>query len=305
MTRRLLAAYDVLGEVDGKPQITGYWIAWEEDGRQYKTEYKGRTFDLEKLDAPEPILPEHLTTPWVESYLEAPKPLPSNTFIKSNAAIRYEPSEPTLLSELMRKEIGIYMKLARSPHPNICTFYGCVREGQQVTALALKQIPLELPYIWKDAGIMVPKLNLLRGLKRGLDHLHSLGIIHNDINSNNVRLDECFQPVIIDFNTALPEGEPMISAGTPGWLCSSNVSSKSNDLFGLGMFAKWLDGREIDPFEDLDAYTTSPWTEDYVVPKIMAVGTSSGLHNNILTRAFCKHCSIVLSDSNVTYINLV
>lgn len=101
---------------------------------------------------------------------------------------------------------------------------------------------------------MVPKLNLLRGLKRGLDHLHNLGIIHNDIKTTNVRLDESLQPVIIDFDSALPEGEPMTSAGTPGWLCSSKVSSKSNDLFGLGMLAKWLDGWEIDPFEDLDAY---------------------------------------------------
>lgn len=51
--------------------------------------------------------------------------------------------------------------------------------------------------------------------------------------------------------------------------------------------------------------TTSPWTEDYLAPKIMAVGTPSGLYDNILTPAFCKHCSIVFSDSNVTYINLV
>ncbi|KAI0809158.1 kinase-like domain-containing protein [Irpex lacteus] len=152
----------------------------------------------------------------------------------------------------MRKEIEIYMTLVRSPHPNICPFYGCVREGQQVTALALKRIPHAFPYKWKKAEIPVPKLNLLRGLKRGLDHLHSLGIAHNDINRNNVRLDESFSPVIIDFNSALPEGTPLTVGGTPGWLCTTKVSSKSNDLFGLGMFAQWLDGWEIDAFEDLD-----------------------------------------------------
>ncbi len=252
MTRQLLAAQSGWDIVDGEPQIVRWAIAWEEDGKQYKIEHEGRRFDLEKLAAPEPIPLEHLTTPWVDSYLEAPKPLPPDSFIKSNPAINYEPAHPTLLSELTRKEVQVYMKLVHSPHPNICPFYGCVREGEHVTALVLKRIPHAFPHFWKDAEVQVPKLKILRGLKRGLDHLHNLGIIHNDINSTNVRLDESLQPVIIDFNTAHPEGAPLSSGGTPGWFKASEFSVRENDIFGLGMLAKWLDGCEIDPFADLD-----------------------------------------------------
>jgi serine/threonine protein kinase len=38
------------------------------------------------------------------------------------------------------------------------------------------------------------------GIKDGVEHLHSLGIIHNDLNPRNVMLDSEDTPVIIDFD---------------------------------------------------------------------------------------------------------
>lgn len=43
---------------------------------------------------------------------------------------------------------------------------------------------------------------------RGIRHLHSLGIIHNDINPANMMFDTCNgnTPVIIDFDSCRPKG---------------------------------------------------------------------------------------------------
>ncbi|KAI0089936.1 kinase-like domain-containing protein [Irpex rosettiformis] len=139
----------------------------------------------------------------------------------------------------MSKEIEVYMKLARSPHPNICPIYGCVRDGPHVSGLALKHIPHKFPFVWKLTETPVSKPSILRGVKRGLDHLHNLGIVHNDINIANICLDESLCPVIIDFDSALGEGEPMGGrGGTPGWFRKSQLSFKENDTFGLGTTCK-------------------------------------------------------------------
>ena len=245
--RRLLAAYETWSFEEEDFGRVGYVIAWEEDGRQYRVEHMGITYDLDKLEAPDPIPLEHLTTPWTDAYLEAPKPLPPDVYLKAIPAINYEPTYPTSLSEKMREEIEVYMKLSRSPHPNVCPFYGCVRDGSRVPALALKQIPHKLPYIWKDAEYKVSKLSILRGVKHGLDHIHGLGIIHNDIKPNNLRLDESFRPVLIDFDAARYEGQPMEGyTGTPGWFRLSPISRSENDIFALGLLAKWLDGWQAD-----------------------------------------------------------
>ncbi len=248
--RHLLETHESWSDEGGEFTHVGYVIAWEEDGKVFRLEHEGTTFDLERLEAPSPIPPEHLTTPWLSGYVEAPQPLPPTTFVKSIPPIRYTPHAPMVPSQLMRKEIEVYTGLSRAPHPNICPFYGCVRDGHRATALVLKKVPHELPDQWRFAtpDIIVPKLVILRGVKQGLDHLHNLGIVHNDINKANILLDESLDPVIIDFNIALPEGEPRDEwLGTPGWYKKSSISSRENDIFALGLIAKWLDGWEEDP----------------------------------------------------------
>ena len=248
--RKLLGVHEEWSDDGGDFRHVGYVIAWEEGGKQYRVEHQGRTYDLDKLEAPPPVPSEYLTTPWLSTYKEAHQPLPPDTFIKSNSVIRIVPSQPTLLPRLMHREIDVYTTISRSPHPNICHFYGCVRDGDRATGLILQKIPHELPDRWSDTPTQhaTPKLAILRGIKRGLDHLHALGYVHNDINTGNILLDDSFRPVIIDFNTALPEGEVKEEyQGTPGWFRKSSVSLRDNDIFALGLLAKWLDGWEEDP----------------------------------------------------------
>ncbi|KAI0089934.1 kinase-like domain-containing protein [Irpex rosettiformis] len=200
----------------------------------------------------------------------------------------------------MSKEIQVYMKIFRSPHPNVCPFYGCVRDGSRVSALALKRISHELPFVWRCAKNPVSKLSILRGVRRGLEHLHSLGIVHNDINRANVCLDESLRPVIIDFDSALGEGEPMEGrGGTPGWFRKSQLSLKENDMFGLGQLAKWLDGWEAVVEHEIEPEFPSSWTEDYLAPKMIAIATPSTLYKHVLSQAFLSaRARVMLLNDN-------
>ena len=52
--------------------------------------------------------------------------------------------------------------------------------------------------------------------QNGLDHLHNLGLNHNDINPANIMLDKEDVPIIIDFNSCQREGDLSFGIGTPG-----------------------------------------------------------------------------------------
>ncbi|KAI0089938.1 hypothetical protein BDY19DRAFT_93568 [Irpex rosettiformis] len=306
--RKLLAEYEKWSDEGGCFRHVGYTIAWEENGEQYLLEHEGKTYDLDKLDAPPLVPPQYLTTtPWLDTYHEAPQPLPPDAFVKSNSVIRLTPDDPTLLSQLMRREIQVYMTISHSPpHPNICPFYGCVRDGNRATGLVLKKILHELPDKWcyVEPQRATPKLVILKGVKRGLDHLHNLGIIHNDINKANILLDDNLCPVIVDFNTALSEGEARGEhQGTPGWFRKNRVSRKENDTFALGLLAKWLDGWEEDPSRFIEPEEPCSWTEGYLAPKIIAAGapSPSRLYNSILSRAFYSGARVTLLNSDSRY----
>jgi serine/threonine protein kinase len=59
----------------------------------------------------------------------------------------------------------------------------------------------------------MPCSSILEGVKKGLDHIHALGIIHNDITPSNIMLDEHDTPIIIDFGSCRDMGESLEDVG--------------------------------------------------------------------------------------------
>lgn len=233
-------------------RATGTRIAWREEGRIYVLDYPSLEFNLDELDAPPPIPFDHLVTLWQNTYLQAADPLPPDAYIKSLSPITYRFDHPAAIGEELRHEIEAYTLLSTHPHPNICRFYGCIRDGKYATGLALRRFPATLQSL-RDAesSLALTRLRVLRGIKRGLDHLHSLGLVHNDLNPNNIMIDDDSNPVIVDFGSCRREGAPKDrTAGTPGWYRESDRSVKENDYFALGLIARWLDGWEHDPMVD-------------------------------------------------------
>ena len=75
---------------------------------------------------------------------------------------------------------------------------------------------------------------ILAGLESGIWHLHSLGLVHNDINPRNIML-EAGEAIIIDFRSCRREGESLAGVGSTYEWHDENVpvSRFKNDLGAL------------------------------------------------------------------------
>lgn len=83
-----------------------------------------------------------------------------------------------------------------------------------------------------------PKLDpekCLSGIRSGIEHLHELGLVHNDINPTNIMFRLDYTPVIIDFDSCEKEGSvPEFKTGTPGWDdMDATTARRENDLGAL------------------------------------------------------------------------
>jgi hypothetical protein len=79
----------------------------------------------------EPIPYEHIFPIWQEEYTE--------TYITRPCLIQYSGEDPSAIPNLFAQEIRVMEILAKHPHPNVVTYYGCARDGQYVTGICLKK----------------------------------------------------------------------------------------------------------------------------------------------------------------------
>lgn len=130
----------------------------------------------------------------------------------------------------------------RNPHPNVVSFEGCVVRNGRIVGLAMKRYPVTLAQRRKTEDKKpLDHVACYRGIERGVQHLHSLGIAHNDINPSNVMLDEGDCAVIVDLWACKPFGETLTEAGTPKWNEGfDRTSTVNNDKIGLKKLREWL-----------------------------------------------------------------
>ncbi|KAG6098588.1 hypothetical protein E4U30_007787 [Claviceps sp. LM220 group G6] len=158
--------------------------------------------------------------------LRAPSPVPQDSYVKE-ADFIYHNNDPEArpLRDLVSLEIEAYEILRQHPHPNIVEYRGCVRVQLQDSAPLNKDLFLE-------------------GIERGIRHLHSLGVIHNDIKSQNIMLDELDRPVIIDFDSwGRQEQELEMKKGTPEWSINGSKYEYAlceNDMFALSKLREFI-----------------------------------------------------------------
>ena len=91
----------------------------------------------------------------------------------------------------------------------------------------------------KDQHRPLPR-DVLKGIESGIKHLHSLNIMHNDVNPTNImfKVDDD-APVLIDFDSCGREGDKLVKAGTMGWSDDSfDFANANNDYYGLKKIEK-------------------------------------------------------------------
>jgi serine/threonine protein kinase len=207
------------------PTFINTTTIWKEDGQYYQYTHLERVrpdeFDFDSLPRPDPIPMEIFKARWKPSLTECSPPFPDDSYLKSPPILLPSTCDPHIIpggqprprkpnkvpGDDMMAEAEIYEILKNHPHPNICVYYGCVREGNYLTAICLKKYERTLKSA-VDSGTVLDRDAILNGISAGLRHLHdTLGFVHNDINHTNIMLDSSSSPIIIDFDSCVPIGE--------------------------------------------------------------------------------------------------
>ncbi|KAL2796257.1 kinase-like domain-containing protein [Aspergillus keveii] len=134
------------------------------------------------------------------------------------------------------------------PHPNIIRYHGCRVHRGYITGIVLERLEYTLyKYVSQPGFRTLDKKAFIAKLRSAVDHVHSLGLAHNDINPSNIMVREIAdgqqpEPVLIDFGSRGPFGCEVWSQGTPGWYQDEfSTSEKKLDLYSLAKVEKWLE----------------------------------------------------------------
>lgn len=174
-------------------------------------------------------------------YTPARDPLPPNSYIKRPSLLYYGDSPASLdPGRQILVEVEACEVLRSNPHPNIARYLGCVVENGRITGLCFDRYSMNLSQRLKE-GTPFDRVVCLRGIECGIEHMHTLGLTHNDINPSNIVMDTKDNPVIIDFDSC--QRELGLKAGTVGWAVEGSVyATRQNDFFGLSKIRNLLMG---------------------------------------------------------------
>jgi hypothetical protein len=152
-----------------------------------KGRYQSTTDINPELLKPNQIPAEAIWPLYSLNLTEASEPLPLNSYVKHLALVSYDEGDD-FLSNTLLQEARIYEILRTHPHPNIAQHRSCVVCKGRITGLCLAKYDLTLADRLKDLKRPLDMERCLDGMRHGIQHLHSLGLIHNDIKPLNIML---------------------------------------------------------------------------------------------------------------------
>jgi serine/threonine protein kinase len=158
-------------------------------------------------------------------------------FIKHHNFIRYDSFEDKTVQPGLRatqeREIWAAQKYQSAPHPNVCEYMGVVTDvKERVIATVYRRFDMDLWTLIENTNFLkqlasqpasarpqLPTLHyIMSAIKSGMNHIHSLGLVHCDIRPANIFIDtDTYQVVIGDFD----------GTNTPGNLLCGRFAMKA------------------------------------------------------------------------------
>ncbi|KAK3324910.1 hypothetical protein B0H66DRAFT_470558 [Apodospora peruviana] len=186
---------------------------------------------------------EHIQPLADPSFTRAPPELLLSTshYVKHPSLMYYEPTNnhTQFLNDIL-SEIRICEIVRQSPYPNIAKYHGSVvnEETGRISGFVFDKYRMTLAEMLKDDGPPFDRQRCLRGIEAGINHLHGLGLVRNDINATNVMMDHDMESIMIDFDSCRKEGEKLGSKF--GWTVDSEYSRRENDHHNLDKIRETL-----------------------------------------------------------------
>lgn len=244
-------------KIDGKMRFSYVRVFAQQDGLLYSGKWPHRSGSPKVLDDLQEV--EQIST---EDRGPEANATWSAVYVKTPSLLAYIDGK---LDEQIAREVEMCEILRKNPHPNIATYYGYQETHGRVSGLCFKRYKSTLletvnPLRLGKSAFLSSKRELVReGMRDCLDgiwsaiiHLHSLGIVHNDVNPANIMLDEDGTFILIDFDSCRFIGEHLRITGTKRthhWHDPVvEVSTPKNDLDALEDLRIWLAGSSDDDF---------------------------------------------------------
>lgn len=238
-------------EVDGDLAFSHTKVILREGDQYYYAITDRRYGSTSKVEPSEldivPIPACQIWPPFPTNFTRAPDPLPPSCYVKRPSLLHYgDTVASTELSSLLSNEAQVCEILRQFPHPNIARYLGCTVNNGAITGLCFVKYGVTLSErVKKDPRPFDADL-CLEGIRKGVQHLHDNGLVHNDLNPSNIMMDGDI-PIIIDFDSCRKEGEELgLKAGTIGWTDEGfKFARRENDCYGLKKIRDYLfEGRE-------------------------------------------------------------
>jgi serine/threonine protein kinase len=181
------------------------------------------------------------------TFTRAPNPLPSGCYLKRPSLLYYEDGhDRSDYGDQILGEVKACEVFRLRPHPNIARYLGCVVEDGRIKGLCFVRYPVTLSQMLKDGTRLQSSSICLRGIEAGVQHMHDLGFVHNDLNLSNIMMDG-EDPIIIDFDSCKRVGDRLgAKSGTFGRpLAEEEFAQRENDLYSLSEIQATLTKREL------------------------------------------------------------
>ncbi|KAJ4307273.1 hypothetical protein N0V88_000656 [Collariella sp. IMI 366227] len=153
-------------------------------------------FNPEFTPAPEPVpgtlYPHYIKRPWFFKTPGSP-----GGYLDFKDDILHEAE----ICEILRKH----------PHPCIDPYLGCIVEKNRITGLVFPDYDYNVAAVLRSERAWPGNVDAcIAKLRNGVEHLHRLGLVHNNIHEANVALvNGTMDPVITDFSMCQKQGETM------------------------------------------------------------------------------------------------
>ncbi|CAG8947298.1 unnamed protein product [Penicillium salamii] len=189
-------------------------------------------------------IPQNHIWPLQEDKLTVcPDPERSDVYIKQPRLTGYDGSAS--LGLYLLQEAHICQGLLENTHENVARYLGCVVKDGRITGLCFQKYAETLADRLRD-GRLIDNESCLRQVKSGIDHLHALNIVHNDIHQDNIMFTarDGHAVVVIDFDSCAVKGCPL--PGKRGVMPEgARTAEFENDNLGLHMLWEELGVTEL------------------------------------------------------------
>lgn len=231
-------------------EVSTYMVHVDSEGHAYlgfTQTYRGELTPREMEECLQPIPDEDIFPMASEDIRMFLEPVTDNLYVKMPDFVGWNVYKHGIctVADLLKGEVESLEVLSKHPHPNIVRYHGCLIQGGRVRGIVLARCfttlhnalegPEELELSMQERNIIMLQIT------SAVEHLHKLGLAHNDLSPYNIMLDEDKFPYLIDFGSCRPIGTRLMQAGTAGFIDGhSSISDFRHDKVGIEKMKEWL-----------------------------------------------------------------